>query len=199
MEKEKILKMNKRGVTLIELLIVMIIIAILSAVIFVSMTGALDDARCSDARDTVSDLQVTLKQCWSWQYLNSSNYDTYNCSGLPEQIDQANIEVVQRCKSDQSNNTNESSALEENITLNFTGNNIPVNNILLLNLSNISEPPEDESDSRETTPTNCGNCECEDGESNILCPNDCGTCGDGFCSNCTGLNENSRTCAIDCS
>jgi len=44
----------------------------------------------------------------------------------------------------------------------------------------------------------CGDCICAGGENYITCPNDCGSCGDGFCSNCTSLNENTRTCNADC-
>lgn len=43
--------MKKIGVTLIELLIVMIIIAILSVVIFVSMTGSLEDAETTQRKE----------------------------------------------------------------------------------------------------------------------------------------------------
>lgn len=43
--------MNTKGVTLIELLIVMIILAIMSVVIFLSMTGALDDADRTNERE----------------------------------------------------------------------------------------------------------------------------------------------------
>jgi len=44
----------------------------------------------------------------------------------------------------------------------------------------------------------CGDCSCDGGEDYIKCPNDCGYCGDLVCSNCTQLNENSRTCSKDC-
>lgn len=45
----------------------------------------------------------------------------------------------------------------------------------------------------------CGDCICTYPESYTTCQNDCGSCGDGVCSNCSQLNENSRTCSQDCS
>jgi len=44
----------------------------------------------------------------------------------------------------------------------------------------------------------CGDCLCSGEESYVTCPNDCGYCGDLFCSNCTQLDENLRTCSKDC-
>ncbi len=46
--------------------------------------------------------------------------------------------------------------------------------------------------------TTCGNCACEKGEDFASCPMDCGFCGDGVCSTCATLAENSGTCAKDC-
>ncbi len=44
----------------------------------------------------------------------------------------------------------------------------------------------------------CGNCACEDGETWGNCPQDCGYCGDGVCSACSGLGETAKTCQADC-
>ncbi|MBI5503694.1 MAG: prepilin-type N-terminal cleavage/methylation domain-containing protein [Deltaproteobacteria bacterium] len=55
---------NNRGVTLIELLIVLIIIAILSVVIFISMSGSTDDARTAAAEERASKFASTIANDW---------------------------------------------------------------------------------------------------------------------------------------
>jgi hypothetical protein len=42
----------------------------------------------------------------------------------------------------------------------------------------------------------CGNGKCEKGEDWLLCPVDCGFCGDGYCVLLLG--ETAATCAADC-
>jgi prepilin-type N-terminal cleavage/methylation domain-containing protein len=54
--------MKKIGVTLIELLIVMIIIAILSVVIFVSMTGSLEDAETTQRKEVIGNLPPGIQR-----------------------------------------------------------------------------------------------------------------------------------------
>ena len=44
----------------------------------------------------------------------------------------------------------------------------------------------------------CGDCKCNKGESFSSCPVDCGFCGDGVCSLCSGLGEGMATCPADC-
>jgi hypothetical protein len=44
----------------------------------------------------------------------------------------------------------------------------------------------------------CGNCFCEGTESSDTCPGDCGSCGDGVCSDCAALVEDLGTCPRDC-
>ncbi len=53
---------NQKGVTLIELLIVMIIIAILSVVIFISMTASIEDAEQASVDDFKANVNTALKQ-----------------------------------------------------------------------------------------------------------------------------------------
>ncbi len=52
----------------------------------------------------------------------------------------------------------------------------------------------------EDCASTCGNCECEadKGESLFTCPLDCGSCGDGVCSQCPSLQEDASTCPADC-
>ncbi len=52
----------RRAVTLIELMIVMIIVAILSVVIFVSMTGAIDESEQAAIEDYKAHIDTVLKQ-----------------------------------------------------------------------------------------------------------------------------------------
>jgi len=44
----------------------------------------------------------------------------------------------------------------------------------------------------------CGNCKCEGGEDFVACPIDCGYCGDGICSPCAQLGEETGKCVADC-
>lgn len=45
----------------------------------------------------------------------------------------------------------------------------------------------------------CGDCRCDlPIESALNCPRDCGTCGDGYCSPCSSLNESPVNCPDDC-
>lgn len=62
---------SEAGVTLIELLIVLIIVAILSVVIFISMSGSIDDARFSAAKDRAVNSSAALKK-WTDAQRSSS-------------------------------------------------------------------------------------------------------------------------------
>jgi len=44
----------------------------------------------------------------------------------------------------------------------------------------------------------CGDCECGANETFLECPIDCGHCGDGVCSACPALHEDTSTCSEDC-
>lgn len=59
------------GVTLIELLIVLIIIAILSVVIFIAMSGSTDDARQSAAVDKETKINTAVKKWIDAQHSSS--------------------------------------------------------------------------------------------------------------------------------
>jgi hypothetical protein len=67
--------------------------------------------------------------------------------------------------------------------------------------NNLCEPGEDlngKTPCEKDCSAACGNCICEGGESFDTCPVDCGWCGDGYCSPCPFLHEDSTSCNKDC-
>lgn len=64
MKKNRALSVEKRGFTLIELMVAIAIIAILSAIILVSMQGYAKDARASKALAQLSGAIPSLMSCW---------------------------------------------------------------------------------------------------------------------------------------
>lgn len=74
--------MHRRGVTLIELLIVMIIIAILSVVIFVSLMSSVDEAREASLTRFQADMNTTLPQ-WTAYYIKNASPKPGNYEFMP--------------------------------------------------------------------------------------------------------------------
>ena len=73
---------NQSGVTLIELLIVMIIIAILSVVIFVSMTASIEDAEQASLDDMRDKVHATLEHWVSKRVTDNASLSEGIADGL---------------------------------------------------------------------------------------------------------------------
>jgi len=56
------LRNRKRGFTLVEIMVVIIVLTILAAAIIPNLTGRTDDARVARARSDVANLETTLEQ-----------------------------------------------------------------------------------------------------------------------------------------
>ncbi len=72
----------RKAVTLVELMIVMIIVAILSVVIFVSMTGAIEEAEAANIEDYRSNLNTVLLQHQQYLITRSKGKDDFLPGGV---------------------------------------------------------------------------------------------------------------------